>query len=282
MENTNENTRGNLISAPSSLDESQSSNTSGQGLISSISSLFSSRSSSNENPSESPVESEFIRPKTSTRDYTSVFSNNSVKSAAAATSVAGVATSGTWTRSLLQILLLIVLLAILGLNVFSFLGYTVDLASMSIKRIGSSAAPVVGGVVKTTAENTGVGAKIGANVAAGTVNTTVDLALGNPVTQTPGGTASTQQTSTKNTNSKKMQNTQDIMDKVLSPSLDNSDMETVKPRACGSKFSPGEAVWCYVGSEGGERICAKTTSNQCESKQVFARRDICVNPSLRK
>ena len=116
MENTNENTRGNLISAPSSLDASQSSNTNGQGLISSISSLFSSRSSSNENPSESPVESEFIRPKTSTRDYTSVFSNNSVKSAAAATSVVGVATSGTWTRSLLQILLLIVLLVMESLS----------------------------------------------------------------------------------------------------------------------------------------------------------------------
>jgi hypothetical protein len=60
-----------------------------------------------------------------------------------------------------------------------------------------------------------------------------------------------------------------------SPRADDSTSAT-------QKHQSGKAGYCYIGEDRGFRSCAKVEAgDKCMSGEVYARQDICIDPTLR-
>ena len=157
----------------------------------------------------------------------------------------------TW-FSFTKILLIIIILSVLGLNVFYYLGRTTD----AVVNVGKQATGLVAeGAKKTTAlAAKGVGTtvdvaggvvKSGTNVAAGVIESSID----------------------------ELERVLDIKVSDSVPSPDTSDSSVQEPRKSG---------YCFIGAEKGFRSCVYVGRNdKCMSNQVFPTMDVCINPRLR-
>ena len=158
----------------------------------------------------------------------------------------------TW-LSFTKILLIVIILAILGLNVFNFLARGTDV----VAHVGKDATGVAVEGVKKTAGLAAVGLKTGVGVAAGATKSAVDVTS---------GVLDSAMTELENTLDVHVQDGQQ-------PSADNSDSTIQEHHKSGH---------CFVGAEKGVRSCVYVgKQDTCISKQIFPTRDICINPQLR-
>lgn len=175
--------------------------------------------------------------------------------------------------------ILIVILAILGLNIFTYLAQgtqdVADLFGPIIKKIFDGTAVVAGTAVDVTAE----GAK---KIVSGTAdvldtglteiqNVVPDAAKikashqGSPVSNEPGAHGNNQ----------------------TSPSIEQSSKQSsmdyqANEAESSVHASTGKAGWCYVGIDKGFRTCAEVGVNDtCMSGDIFPSQEICINPTLR-
>ena len=177
-------------------------------------------------------------------------------------------------------ILLIILLAVLGINIFAYLGILSDNLIGFFRPVIIDFVYYSSETIRSTVDTSAEGSKLGIDVAAGTVTSAIDLG------QKAGGKTPDdeeleetvindnklkQSINDKNVkkNSKKVNNTPVVPDDV------DSLMQQSKPAK--------EAGFCYIGEDRGFRSCIEVTDKDvCMSGDIFPSQEICVNPSLRE
>ena len=174
-------------------------------------------------------------------------------------------------------LLIILILAFLGFNIFVYLAKgTQDLASFFgpiTQKLFGTTAYVAGQTVDVAAE----GAKA---VVSGTA-TTVNTGLSAVQDITP----NTAPTSIKS-QPVQGQPTTRPSDNGLNNALNNSQEQNMDYQAVEASSSVhsggGQSGWCFVGEDRGFRSCALVNEDdKCMSGDIFPSQELCINPNLR-
>jgi hypothetical protein len=184
--------------------------------------------------------------------------------------------------------LIVVILLFLGVNIFSYLGDLLqiikDALAPLLKSILESFGYVVTETTKDVTQVAAAGAKLGIDVAAGTIESGVNVIQGQlDLDQGPGqGLRQGQNPSQKNNLSK-----QASMSASLSSALADAEYNTepLPDDATSStqRNGSGKSGYCYIGEDRGFRSCiAIKEGDVCMSGEIFPTNAICVNPSLRE
>ena len=188
-------------------------------------------------------------------------------------------TQGTWFtgRNMITLGLLLVILALLGMNILGYFAEGVDIFGALLQKLGI-------GTIKTVEKTVDVsmdGVKLGADITAGAVKDAANIAL-------PKSKQSKQSKQPKGTISEAVQKKSETSDdltsngigqnsKVKFPQEDDSESSKIQTRVSNQK-----AGWCYVGTDRNIRSCIEVgESNKCMSGDIFPSRELCMNPNLR-
>ena len=181
-------------------------------------------------------------------------------------------------------LLIVLILAFLGFNLFTYL----DTITAYIKNMITKLTAFFGyGVIQTTKKTINLsaqGTKGLVNVAAGTANSGIDL-LNQSLTGSGSGSM------------KPIRNNIDSSNRSLDMVLNKASTSSASSASSTSSTSPlpddagsttqsskakNKSGYCYIGEDRGFRSCIKVgEGDMCMSGDIFPTQDICVNPSLR-
>jgi len=196
--------------------------------------------------------------------------------------------------SYMRIGLIVVILLFLGVNIFSYLGDLLQVIKEALapllKNILESLGYVVTETTKDVAQISAEGAKLGIDVAAGTVESGVNVIQGQ--LDIDPGSSSFSSSSSNNTNNNQGNNqgkskTFDSISSSLSSALADAEYnsEPMPDDATSStqRSGPGKSGYCYIGEDRGFRSCIHVKDGDtCMSGDIFPSQAICVNPSLRE
>jgi hypothetical protein len=180
--------------------------------------------------------------------------------------------------------LIVVILLFLGVNIFSYLGDFLqiikDAFAPLLKSILESFGYVVTETTKDITQVTAAGAKLGIDVAAGTVESGINVIQGQ--LDLDQGTGQGLNPYQKNNLSK-----QGSVPASLSSALADAEYnaEPLPDDATSStqRNGSGKSGYCYIGEDRGFRSCiAIKEGDVCMSGEIFPTNAICVNPSLRE
>lgn len=174
-------------------------------------------------------------------------------------------TSSSWftPTKLITIALMLVILALLGMNIFGYMADGVDILGTILEKLGLSSVDAIKKSVDLSSEGT----KLGADIAAGTIKSAADLV------------------ESDNSKKGKKQTISEAVNK--SDNDDKSSQNVIKnDKSAESNIQNRSATsqkgWCYVGTDRGNRSCISVTeSDKCMSGDIFPSRDLCINPQLR-
>ena len=169
-----------------------------------------------------------------------------------------------------NILIIILILAFLGFNVFQYLANVTDKTTSFLDSITKTLRKIfnffIGEPVKDVVIASGEGTKVGINETAKALNTGIDAIeqVIEPEQHEKEHNSALNKLSKMSKNRKKKQRIQhDVSDSQIQTS-DNKG-------------------YCYVGTDRDFRTCVKVnSSDQCLSGDIFPSRDLCINPSLRE
>lgn len=155
--------------------------------------------------------------------------------------------------------LILVILSILGFNLFDYLGNIIqwfaDTFGPMVKKVANSLGMAVGDTTKTTLNQSAEGAKGGISAAAGTITSGITL-----LQQTLSG---------------KPINKENAQQKSLGPVADDSGSRVQK--------TASKSGYCYIGEDRGFRNCISVNEgDKCMSGNIFPTMDVCINPTIRK
>ena len=179
-------------------------------------------------------------------------------------------------------LLIILILAFLGFNIFVYL-------AKGTESIRSIFAPlfekIFGTAVLVTGETVDVAAEGAKTVVTGTANA-VNTGLTAVQDITPNSAKSTVKSQPVQDTSATQQNVDanNTLNKALNSSQpqkqETNDYEAHE--ASSSVYSAGKAGWCFIGEDRGFRSCTQVGVNdQCMSGDIFPSQELCINPNLR-
>jgi hypothetical protein len=183
-------------------------------------------------------------------------------------------------------IIIILVLALLGINVFVYLAKGTQLTATLFDQIFSPILKMLGYNVlettKQTVESTATGTKAGvdivSNTAIGAINTVQQP--GQPQVQGQLATSSHSGGSTVQNQTQQIGQSQDSLEKALSNASQNYNVQPDDAKS--SIQTTGKSGWCFIGEEQGIRSCSNVGVNDvCMSGDVFPSQEICVNPNLR-
>ena len=186
--------------------------------------------------------------------------------------------------------LIVVILLFLGVNIFSYLGDFLqiikDAFAPLLKSILESFGYVVTETTKDVTQVAAAGAKLGIDVAAGTIESGVNVIQGQLDLEQGSGQRSGQR-SGLNPYQKNNLSKQASMSASLSSALADAEYNTepLPDDATSStqRNGSGKSGYCYIGEDRGFRSCiAIKEGDVCMSGEIFPTNAICVNPSLRE
>ena len=169
--------------------------------------------------------------------------------------------------------LIIIILAFLGFNLFTYLGKVTGGVADVFKPILGVLGIGAGETIKQTVSVSAEGTKGVVDVAAGTVGSGVDLL---------------EQGLTGNSQRNKIDDASAGAGVALDAAVANAgNSDDPVPDDAGSRTqsskASGKAGYCYIGEDRGFRSCIKVNqADMCMSGDIFPSREICVNPSLRE
>jgi hypothetical protein len=171
-------------------------------------------------------------------------------------------------------IVIILILAFLGLNIFVYLAKGTQLFA----QVTAYFASIIGtGVAETTKQVTTVaatGTKAATDVVAGTVNTSVNIAEDTASQIKNANYSQQQQLNTSLNNAKTQQKTYEEDKASYAADEATSSIQSSK--------SVGKSGWCYIGEDRGFRSCIQVGENdQCMSGDIFPSQEICMHPDLR-
>jgi len=192
-------------------------------------------------------------------------------------------------------LVIIMILAFLGFNIFLYLAkgtqYLTNTFGPLISLISSVSGNLAANTTKQVVSTSATGTKAGVDVAANSVNTGVTSLqqVGNNV-QGPGSsstiTPETVPSSTASSQSSNLQN--NPLNNALNAgsqqqqgSQNSSYQADDSYSRIQSSNSSGKAGWCYIGEERGVRSCSQVGANDtCMSGDIFPSNEVCMNPHM--
>lgn len=182
--------------------------------------------------------------------------------------------------TILRYSLIIIILAFLGFNLFTYLGKATEDITNFLKPILSFFGYSVATTVKQTTDVASVGAKGLVDVASGTITSGVELLeKGLDAKKTLGQTRNKIDDNTYTTDkalSKSITRQQELKSQG-EPIPDDAGSRTQLSRAS------GKAGYCYIGEDRGFRSCIKVgEADMCMSGDIFPSQEICINPNLRE
>ena len=198
--------------------------------------------------------------------------------------------SGILKNTYFKILLLILIMAFLGFNLFKYLANaadtTTDIFGDPIKKVMAFLGSTIGDTSKKIIGISAEGTKLATDVAAGATEDVIDMgqkALGAKNTKSYSNNINKATANSK-------PDTQNDLDEAISKprKQSNKKKETIpEPDDAGSKTqsskSSSKPGFCYIGEDRGFRSCIKVDDpNTCMSGEIFPTRDICINPTLRE
>ena len=181
----------------------------------------------------------------------------------AATAAAVASSPGGWNwGTVIRYLLIIMVLALLGFNLFAQLGKATESVTDVFKPLVSK----VGAVVRSTVDTSATGTKGAVDATASAVDKAVDAVTGEAHDERAGGGPGLPATGGDQG--------EDHEQKLPSPDTAGSRTQSNQPQKSG---------YCYIGEDRGFRSCIKVNSTtKCMSGQVYATRAQCIDPELRQ
>jgi hypothetical protein len=208
-------------------------------------------------------------------------------------------------------LIVILILAFLGINVFSYLetgtketvGIFDKFFTPILQLLGYQTLETTKQVVQTSATGTKAGVDIVADTTTSAIDT-IETTASKNASNTNSSTNSSINTTVvgKNASSSlSINNSQPVQNKIqiekqineledwqesnLQKALDDSSRpQEVRPDDTLSRIqkTAGKSGWCFIGEDRGFRTCSQVGENdQCMSGDVFPSQEICMNPNLR-
>ena len=196
-------------------------------------------------------------------------------------------------------IIIILILALLGINIFAYLAKGTQETALIFQKIFGPILTFFNysalETTKQTIDLTATGTKSATDIVSNTATNLIDN-----IQQTPVGTStglsiprgqtasssfpqSLNQNVNQNVNVTQNQNLNQDQDS-LSRALDNAKQaDNVSPDDSRSSIqTTGKSGWCYIGEEQGTRTCSEIGVNDvCMSGNVFPNQAICMNPNLR-
>ncbi len=177
-------------------------------------------------------------------------------------------------------LLIILILAFLGFNIFVYLAK----GTQSITNIfGPLFQKIFGTAVAITGQTIDVAAEGGKTVVSGTANA-LNAGLSAVQDITPNtANSSIQSQPVQGTTTKSTQNvaSDNTLNKALNSSkpVEQSQDQDYTAQEASSSLKAG---WCFIGEDRGHRTCGEVGVNdQCMSGDIFPSQELCINPNLR-
>jgi hypothetical protein len=189
--------------------------------------------------------------------------------------------------------LIVVILLFLGVNIFSYLGDFFQIVKEAIapllKNILESLGYVVTETTKDVAQLSAEGAKLGIDVAAGTVESGInviqgqlDIEQGSSSSSSSSGNTNRQGQGQAQGKSKAIDSISNSLSSALADAEYNSEPMPDDSMSSTQRSGPSKSGYCYIGEDRGFRSCIQVKdSDMCMSGDIFPSQDICVNPSLR-
>lgn len=215
---------------------------------------------------------------------TDIFTNSGVSDSISNSSVS-VSDSGSFFSNISwqTIIIVILVLALLGLNIFTYLAKgTEEITSLIdsifgpiLKFFGYATLQTTKQVIETTAEGTKAGINIVAGATVSGINKIEQVATGKQAESSmQGGSATDISIDGWQENP---------LDKALHNAKQEYANQQVMPDEANSNIQySGKAGYCYIGENNGVRTCAKVGVNDtCMSGDIYPSNEICVNPNLR-
>ena len=177
-------------------------------------------------------------------------------------------------------ILIILILAFLGFNIFVYLAKGTETLNSVFSPIISMFSGIFGNTVGQVVDVSAEGAKTVVNTTAGVA----DAGLSGVQQITP-NKASSSVSSVPVTKNQPDLMSNNSLNKALntSQSSQNPNNEYQADEASSSiQSGPPKSGWCYIGEDRGFRTCAEVGPNdKCISGDIFPSQDLCVNPNLR-
>jgi hypothetical protein len=180
--------------------------------------------------------------------------------------------------SIVKYVVILILLALMGLNVFSYLGDASDGAATLLERISNLFSGITADfgkgikvVVRQTTKTTADGTKAAVDMAAGGTKGVVNVTAG----AIDSGVNVLEQQLEKNGRT--------AADSRASASASDPTPDMVGNVTQSGGTGTGKSGYCYIGEDRGFRSCVKVGQmDQCMSGDIFPTEAICINPNLRE
>ena len=180
--------------------------------------------------------------------------------------------------SLTTWLIIVLILAFLGFNIFVYLAkgtqdITHFIAPIMQKIFGTTVA-VTGQTVDVAAE----GAKAVVSGTAGTVNTGLTAVQNITPNKAPSSIPSQ---NVQGTIPQKDITSNNTLNKALNSSQSQQE-NSYEANEASSSVNTGKSGWCFIGDDRGYRSCSQVgVDDKCMSGDIFPSQEICINPNLR-
>ena len=193
-------------------------------------------------------------------------------------------------------IIIILILALLGINIFAYLAKGTQETALIFQKIfgpiltffNYSALETTKQTIDLTATGTKSATDIVSNTAINTIDNIQQTAVATSGVSIPQGKMSSSsfpQSLNQNVNINQNQNQnlnqeQDSLSNALENAKQSGNVSPDESRS--SIQTTGKSGWCYIGGEKGVRSCAEIGVNDiCMSGNVFPNLEICMNPNLR-
>jgi len=174
--------------------------------------------------------------------------------------------------------LTIIILLFLGVNIFSYLGDFLqklkEISGPFLKNTLESLGYIVTETTKDVTSTAATGAKLGVDVAAGTIESGLDVIQGQLDIDDSDKTPSHKQQQASISAS---------LTSALADAEDKSEPIPDDATSSTQRNGSNKSGYCYIGEDRGFRSCIYVKENEtCMSGDIFPSSDLCVNPSLRE
>ena len=178
-------------------------------------------------------------------------------------------------------LIIILILAFLGLNIFAYLAKGTQAVTDVFKPVVDSTVGIFSYITGQTISTVAEGGKAVVGVAAGTANTALDVVQDIATPQAAGTSLKT----VKFANEEPDIMRENALNKALNTKK-KSSQQTMNDYEADDSLSQIQGInksgWCYIGEDRGFRSCVEVGANDaCMSGDIFPTQEICINPTLR-
>jgi len=196
-----------------------------------------------------------------------------------AESTPGYSNSGSGISStILNVIAIVIILALLGINIFYYLGDAADFTATIVDPIYKLFGYDTSDTIKQTVKTSAKGANVAVDSTAKATKQSIDYVEDIFDDTLPSNNTTMAQSKQNTTVAQDKLNNRPVVNSNVTASNedDNLIINSVTPKTSGS------VGYCYIGEDRGHRSCADISDESlCMSGEIFPSRDLCVNPNLR-